>query len=382
MELRPPNIRHLAALAATVRHGSLTRAARAVNLTQPALTQLISRLEDERGCALFERGPRGMTPTKPSLLLAPRVETAIGLIGSSRVTGTQVRAFLALARAGSYAAAEQATGLSSASLHRAVADLSVALAQRLVERRGRSVILTSGGTRRARAFGLAMAELRAGLDEVAAWQGKRAGRIVVGAMPLSRARWLPQTLLRFTNEYPGVAVRVVEGSYGELSPPLRDGEIDVILGALRDPASLDDIVQEEVFRDRPAIIMRAGHPLVAASSVTAEVLARYPWILPPPEAPLRRYWEVMMRTGGVPVPPVWIECGAVLTVRQLLVGSDALTLLSPEQLVVELADGLLTQRATPVPVERRIGVLRRAGWRPTVPQQAFLDLLKVVGDGA
>ena len=382
MELRPPNIRHLAALAATVRHGSLTRAARAVNLTQPALTQLISRLEDELGCALFERGPRGMTPTEPSLLLAPRVETAIGLIGSSRVTGTQVRAFLALARAGSYATAEQATGLSSASLHRAVADLSVALAQRLVERRGRSVILTSGGARRARAFGLAMAELRAGLDEVAAWQGQRAGRIVVGAMPLSRARWLPQTLLRFTSVHPGVAVRVVEGSYGELSPPLRDGEIDVILGALRDPASLDDIVQEEVFRDRPAIIMRAGHPLVAASSVTAEVLARYPWILPPPEAPLRRYWEVMMRTGGVPVPPVWIECGAVLTVRQLLVGSDALTLLSPEQLVVELADGLLTQRATPVPVERRIGVLRRAGWRPTVPQQAFLDLLKVVGEGS
>ena len=40
---------------------------------------------------------------------------------------------------------------------------------------------------RARGFGLAMAELRSGLAEVAAWQGKAAGRIVVGAMPLSRA---------------------------------------------------------------------------------------------------------------------------------------------------------------------------------------------------
>ena len=36
------NIRHFAALAATVRHGSVTRAARAVNLTQPALTQAIA----------------------------------------------------------------------------------------------------------------------------------------------------------------------------------------------------------------------------------------------------------------------------------------------------------------------------------------------------
>jgi len=129
------NIRHLAALAATVRHGSVTRAARAINLTQPALTQAIARLEADLGCALFERGASGMTATAPALLLAPRAEAAIAHIGSPRVTGTQVRAFLALARAGSYAGAAEATGLSAASLHRAVADLGVALGQRLVERR-------------------------------------------------------------------------------------------------------------------------------------------------------------------------------------------------------------------------------------------------------
>ena len=56
MTERPPNIRHYAALAATVRHGSLSRAARAVNLTQPALTQAISGLESSLGVTLFERG--------------------------------------------------------------------------------------------------------------------------------------------------------------------------------------------------------------------------------------------------------------------------------------------------------------------------------------
>ena len=65
---RPPNIRHYAALAATVRHGSLSRAARAVNLTQPALTQAISGLEATLGATLFERGPAGMSPTEPCLL--------------------------------------------------------------------------------------------------------------------------------------------------------------------------------------------------------------------------------------------------------------------------------------------------------------------------
>lgn len=374
------NIRHLAALAATVRHGSVTRAARAINLTQPALTQAIARLETDLGCALFERGASGMTATAPALLLAPRAEAAIAHIGSPRVTGTQVRAFLALARAGSYAGAAEATGLSAASLHRAVADLGVALGQRLVERRGRTVLLSPAGARRARAFGLAMAELRSGLDEVAAYQGKVAGRVVIGAMPLSRARWLPETILRFSRLHPGVDVAVVEGSHAELVGPLRDGEIDLMLGALREGGAFEDLVQEAVFEDRPALIMRAGHPLAGHDRpLDAETLRAFPWILPGGDTPLRLYWEAMMRavTGEAP-PHVGIECGSVLTVRQLLVGSDALTLLSPAQLAVELESGVLAMRPTPVPVRRTIGLTHRALWRPTAPQADFLALLRTV----
>lgn len=372
------NIRHYAAFAATVRHGSVTRAARSVNLTQPALTQAIARLEADLDCALFERGASGMTPTEPARLLAPRAEAAIAQIGSPRVTGTQLRAFLALARSGSYAGAAEATGLSAASLHRAVADLAVALGQRLVDKRGRSILLTPQGERRARGFGLAMAELRSGLAEVAAWQGKAAGRIVVGAMPLSRARWLPETILRFHGLHPGVAIAVVEGSHAELAGPLRDGDIDMMLGALREAALLEDLAQEPVFEDRPQLVMRAGHPLLRSERPMGAQLAAFPWILPARDTPLRQYWEAMMRAAGAEPPPVGIECGSVLTVRQLLLGSDALTLLSPAQLAVELEAGVLATLPTPAPVLRTIGITTREGWRPTAPQAAFIDLLREV----
>ncbi len=372
------NIRHFAALAATVRHGSVTRGARAVNLTQPALTQAIARLEADLGCALFERGASGMTPTEPARLLAPRAEAAIAHVGSPRVTGTQVRAFLALARTGSYAGAAETTGLSAASLHRAVADLAVALGQRLVDKRGRSILLTPQGERRARGFGLAMAELRNGLAEVAAWQGKAAGRIVVGAMPLSRARWLPETILRFHGLHPGVSIAVVEGSHAELAGPLRDGEIDLMLGALREAALLEDLAQEPVFWDKPQLVMRAGHPLLLSEKPMGAQLAAFPWILPARDTPLRQYWEAMMRAAGAEPPSVSIECGSVLTVRQLLLGSDALTLLSPAQLAVELEAGVLATLPTPARVLRRIGITTREGWRPTAPQAAFVALLREV----
>ncbi len=375
MTERPPNIRHYAALAATVRHGSLSRAARAVNLSQPALTQAISGLEASLGVTLFERGPSGMTPTEPARLLADRSEAAIAQVGSPRVTGTQLRAFLAVARAGSYAAAAEATGLSPASLHRAVADLSVALGQRLLDRRGRSLILTPAGSRRARGFGLAAAELRYGLAEVAAWQGKAGGRIVVGAMPLSRARWLPETIARFVVAHPGVDIAVHEGSHAELAGPLRDGDIDLILGALREEAEVDDLVQEAVFEDRPALIMRAGHPLLGARDSSAALLD-YPWLLPGRETPLRRYWENMIRAIGHEPPHIGIECGSVIMVRQLLLASDALTLLSIDQVAVELNAGLLASLPTPVPVSRTIGIATRAGWRPTPVQAAFVETLR------
>lgn len=375
---RLPNIRHLAALVATVEHGTVTRAARAVNLTQPALTQAISGLETTLDCQLFERGTDGMTPTEPAQQLAERAAHAVKLIGSPRVTATQIRAFLALARAGSYAGAAEATGLSSASLHRAVADLSVALGQRLAEKRGRHIVLTQAGERRARSFGLALAELRAGFDEVAAWQGKRAGRVTIGAMPLSRAQWLPVTLMRFTASHPGVDVTVVEGSHSELAGPLRDGEIDLMLGAMREEAA-EDLDQQHAFTDRPQVIARAGHPILSGIAADGPALAAQDWIMPGRQTPLRLYWEDMLRAAGAEPPHVAIESGSVLTIRELMLGSDALTLLSPAQLRVELEAGLFASIPPPSPVSRAIGVTTRRDWRPTRPQAALLELLRQVG---
>lgn len=369
-----PNIRHMAALAATVRYGSLTRAARAVNLTQPALTQAIGRLERQMGCTLFERGGGGMTPTEPATLLAPRAERAIERIGSPRVTGTQLRAFVAVARAGSFTGAAEATGLSAASLHRAVADLSLALGQRLVQRRGRQIILTPAGRRRQRDFGIALAELRSGRDEVDAWLGQRGGRIVIGAMPLSRARWLPQAMLQFARAFPQVDLAVIEGSYSEMAGPLRDGDIDMLLGALRDGA--EDLEQQPVFEDAPKLIVRRDHPMVGRRSANGAELALYPWILPSAETPLRRYWEAMIGAVASEIPHVATECGSVLTTRQLLLGSDAITLLSPDQLAVEIEAGLLAVIDPPVPVVRTIGITTRRDWMPTAAQAGLIELLR------
>jgi DNA-binding transcriptional LysR family regulator len=57
------------AFLAIARSGSLTAAARALHVTQPALTKTLRQLEREMGARLFERTPRGMTLTSAGRVL-------------------------------------------------------------------------------------------------------------------------------------------------------------------------------------------------------------------------------------------------------------------------------------------------------------------------
>src|SRR3546814_17287095 len=96
MDIFSLNLRHLRAAAEIERLGSISAAAQAVSLTQPAVTQALSRLEGQLGVALFDRQPIGMAPTGAAQVLAPRVRRAPHHIGSPRVTMAEVREVIAL----------------------------------------------------------------------------------------------------------------------------------------------------------------------------------------------------------------------------------------------------------------------------------------------
>jgi DNA-binding transcriptional LysR family regulator len=377
LELAQLNLRHLKAIVATAQSGSVSAAARQVNLTQPALTQGIAKLERALGMPLFERRSGGMVPSEAATVLARRAEAALALIASPRVTSAQMRAFTALARGGSYAAAASLTGIREASLHRAVSDLALGIGQRLVDRRGRGVVLTPRGQALARRFRLAEAELHSALEELSLLEGREVGRIAVGAMPLSRARLLPDALAEFKRAHPQFDVSIVEGSHAELIGPLRDGDIDLMLGALREHSQGDDLVQRPLFQDRLVILGRGGHPLLAESGQPGvKQLAEYEWVVSPEGTPLRRHFRQMFLEAGISPPRVAIECGSVMLIRQLLLQGDYLTLLSPDQVAVELEAGWLAKISRPPgDPSRLIGMTTRAAWRPTPLQKHFLDLV-------
>ncbi|WP_418238995.1 LysR family transcriptional regulator [Dialister hominis] len=72
-------IRVLRYFLAVAQEGSVTRAARALHLTQPTLSRQIRELEEELGQTLFSRGGRELSLTREGLLLWPRAEEIVGL---------------------------------------------------------------------------------------------------------------------------------------------------------------------------------------------------------------------------------------------------------------------------------------------------------------
>ena len=64
---------------AVCEYGTMSRAAEALHITQPALSRQMAVLERELDCELFERHSRSITPTEKGLYLRRRAQEIVGL---------------------------------------------------------------------------------------------------------------------------------------------------------------------------------------------------------------------------------------------------------------------------------------------------------------
>ena len=78
-----PSTSALAAFEAVARRGSFSAAAEELALTQGAISRQIAVLEDQLQIKLFERGPRGVSPTEEGRAYARSIAEALALIRSS-----------------------------------------------------------------------------------------------------------------------------------------------------------------------------------------------------------------------------------------------------------------------------------------------------------
>jgi len=384
-----PNLRHLQVLREVARCRSVSAAAARLPLSQPAVTQAIVGLERYFGAALFKRHNNGMQLTAPGEQCLMRSERALEQLATSiaelnlvptgralaMLTAAQLQALMAIVEHGGFSAAARSIGRSRPTLHRAAREAEAALGVPLFESTSFGIRPTRAAELLARGARLARHELQQARAEA---NTAAAGTTVIGSMPLARSVLLPRALCEFTAQAPEHRVTVLDGTYTALLAGLRSAQIDWLIGALREQAAPADVVEQHLFDDPLAIIMRTGHPLARQRRCAARQLAGFAWIAPLRGSPLRTHFEALFSEAAVPVPAAAIECNSLQAARALLLESDHLMLLSAQQIYYEQRAGLLVARPHPRGrVIRRIGLTRRRDWQPTATQSKLLEILQL-----
>lgn len=388
------NLRHLRVFIAVADHGSITRAAEQCYVSQPAVTQAIRKMESLAETPLFQRTQQGLFATDAGGIMAARVRRALGLLDPvltdlaprlrATATTAQLKALIAVVEVENFTLAARRLELAQPSVHRAVSDLEKEAGRPLFERTAHGLIATRAAENVARAAQLAFAELEQGEAELADHLGREVGRIVIGAMPLSRSYILPRAIAQFRKQWPTLSIQALDGPYSDLMTGLRRGEVDFLIGALRQPAPIGDIVQQALFDDELLVVCGRHHPLLGDTSRSVNELSSYPWVVATRGTPTRQQFDRIFDGKTSAVPRSLIETGSMVLMRELLRVSDHLGFISKLQIERDLQLGAVTR--LPVSLEdtsRPIGLTMRAGWIPTRAQREFLEDLRaaVAPDG-
>ncbi len=249
--------------------------------------------------------------------------------------------------------------------------------QRFFQRSPIGVEPTWQARKLARYASLFFAELQQGFEEVGEQQGLMAGSLRVGSLPLARTQLVPHAVIRLLKEFPDARISIIDGPYDEQLHSLLNGQLDIIVGALRDPSPSTEIKQELLFNDPLRIVVRPEHPLAARSAKNTRELRTFDWIAPRRNTPAREVFSRFFSSKGLTPPERVIECSSLAATRSLLLESDRAALLSARQVELEVQMGLLAVSPQRLPgTSREIGLTLRKDWCPTRLQQHFLALLR------
>jgi LysR family transcriptional regulator of gallate degradation len=277
------------------------------------------------------------------------------------------------------AAAAASLGVSSAAVSSSVRKLEESLGLSLFERVPNLVLPTTIGRELARYVKLALSHLRHAQDELLSLKGVQSGRVNIGTLPLLRTMVVPRAILQLLEKHPYIDVSTREGPYDDLVAALRCGDIDFMVGALRDLPEEEELSERLLFTDHLSLIARKGHPLDQAAELHWPDVISYGWVLPRVGTPTRTLFDEELSRRDLPVPEHLIETSSMVLLRGLLLESDRITVLSHHQIHFDEQYGMLT--ALPFDLKaasRPIGITRRTHSSPSPASELLIEEILAV----
>ena len=240
----------------------------------------------------------------------------------------QIRDLVAIVNAGSMRSAAMCLGVAPPVLTRSVRELEAELGVQLLDRTAHGVTPTAAGkTFLARAH-IIQNEMQR-IQQETAQHANGGGAITVGVGGPGEYL-LPGAVSAFRRQFPATEVRLTGGTYVSLLPQLRDGRLELIVGAL--PETLDSQFKTvPISREEFVIVARRGHPLAQAKSLAQ--LADADWL---------SFWgpfgdcagaiQSLFEENHLPMPRSIIRCDDGGAFSALLAGTDLIAIGSRQRL--------------------------------------------------
>ena len=393
--LRLPSFRHLRVFQAVASSSNLSRAAAEMNMSQPAVTQAMARIEEWVGATLFQRSSKGTYLTREGKIfndcvnrlfdrIMDLLETTIlrdsskraVRVAASRLKASHINVLAVVASSYSFEDATLALGISRTTVQRTARELEAILGRQLYERGPHGIAVTNDTRELARALQRICQELREEMSEVTLQRDKSALRVFIGAQPLASRALLAVAINGVLSQYPEARIRIIEGSYQFLLQELRSGHIDLMFGGLQRPPKINDVIEEPLFEEPYCVVARAGHPLARRKTVKIADLLGVDWVLPGVGTQRRQAFERLFSTAGR-LPNCSVETTSVTAQIAILATSDRVTLLTRTELTLEPQIRGFTVLPLKTSIARTAdGVTMRSEWKPTPVQACVLDQLR------
>lgn len=282
----------------------------------------------------------------------------------------ELKTLIAIAEEGTFVRAGQRIGLTQAAVS--------AQMQRLEDQLGHALFTREGRTARLSAQGLnALAQAREVVrlfDDMAAQSRGRPlnGRLSLGAIASAQSRVLPQVLMRFRTQHPGVHVRVVPGVSFQLLNQVDAGELDAAIMirpvfGLQADLAWTPLTQEPFWLLVPAALPQAGD--------WRDLLATQPFIRYDRTSFGGRLVERFLRGAGLSVQDC-VEIDELDAIAQMVACGMGVSLVPQSFGKAPWPDGVRAVSLGEHTFFREIGLVTRTR---SSPDPALLDLLQLIG---
>lgn len=235
------------------------------------------------------------------------------------ITLRQMRAFSSVARVGSFTLAARQLSLTQSAVSMLVQQLEDDLGLKLFDRARNAVTLTEAGQQLLPLARRMLDDLRMLQEGASDLKTLRSGVLRVAAPQLLACTWVAGVLAQFEQSYPGVGLRLIDGTADDIVATVRRGDAELGIGPER--ATGEDVTRSFLMNVPMRLVCAASHPLANRKIVAWDDLRDERWVVY--SGDFTRHMEKLLHAHDVSLSIQTSTEVSYLTTALALVGAGA-----------------------------------------------------------